>query len=193
MIIIYFLLNFVTFKVFGQNSDYKLLLERYQHTINNENGSISFYISKNSKKIRSSSKIIYYWYAHGQLNITQGGYNGKLLNGLFSQRDSNGKLSETGNFSTGRKHGAWKKWNENGELLEFTTYRLGRRNGNYWLFVNGQIKEHGRYRFDQLDGKIVKHISNDSTVVLKYDKGILLKDIPLKRSLLQRIWKGKVK
>jgi antitoxin component YwqK of YwqJK toxin-antitoxin module len=89
----------------------------------------------------------YYWYSGNTVHATQGGFSGRLLNGLYEEYYLNKNLKEMGNFKSGLRDGIWRNWNENGTLLEFYTWKKGIRSGKYSLFdEHGNIKQSGAYQ-----------------------------------------------
>jgi len=81
------------------------------------------------KEVASAPNIksdrFYYWYSGNAIHSTQGGFSGRLLNGLYAEYYLNKNLKEQGIFKKGLKDGVWKKWNENGTLSNTTTWKNG--------------------------------------------------------------------
>jgi hypothetical protein len=69
--------------------------------------------------------LLYYWYSANTIHISQGGFSGKLLNGLYTEYYTNKNLKEQGNFKKGLKDGVWKSWNEGGTLTSVTNWKHG--------------------------------------------------------------------
>lgn len=69
--------------------------------------------------------LFYYWYSANGIHITQGGYSGKLLNGLYSEYYLNKNLKEQGFFKKGLKNGDWKSWSNDGILIGTKTWNNG--------------------------------------------------------------------
>jgi antitoxin component YwqK of YwqJK toxin-antitoxin module len=67
----------------------------------------------------------YYWYLNNVIHSTQGGYNGKLLNGHYVAFYPDKNLKEEGDFKRGLKDGMWKTWNRKGDLTNVTTWDEG--------------------------------------------------------------------
>ena len=72
-----------------------------------------------------NSKYNYYWYDANQIHMTQGGFSGKLLDGLYAAYYRNKNLEEQGNFKKGLKTGIWKKWRADGSLESTTQWNHG--------------------------------------------------------------------
>lgn len=71
------------------------------------------------------SNLLYYWYNAGLVHSTQGGYSGRLLNGLFTEYYPNRNLKEQGVFKKGLRDGLWKSWNKDGSLKQATNWQKG--------------------------------------------------------------------
>jgi hypothetical protein len=67
----------------------------------------------------------YFWYLNNVIHSTQGGYNGKLLNGHYIAFYPDKNLKEQGDFKTGLKDGIWKTWNPKGDLTNVTNWDEG--------------------------------------------------------------------
>jgi hypothetical protein len=126
----------------------------------------------------------YYWYAHGSISHTQGGYSGHLLQGAYHSFYENGHPMESGNFSAGLKTRTWSAWNTDGVLKQTVTYRYGQRSGAFAVYgADGKIRQEGAYRDDMLEGRVEDHIKPDSTVVTWYRRGNVIQHRPLLKRL----------
>ncbi|RZK25597.1 MAG: hypothetical protein EOO43_05105 [Flavobacterium sp.] len=155
----------------GQNTVYQY--NNYNHTITFLNHKINFQLKpyKNSPKI-SEVKRQYHWYANNEIQVTENGYSGKLLNGLYTDFYENRNLREQGQFKTGLKHGEWKKWSLRGKILETINFSDGLRHGAYAKYNElGQLMETTSYKNDKIDGKLHHHIKPDSIVTTQYKNG----------------------
>ncbi|CAM4116735.1 hypothetical protein SAMN06265348_103275 [Pedobacter westerhofensis] len=113
----------------------------------------------------------YYWFSGNQINMTQGGYSGKLLNGDYEDLYNNKNLKASGAFEQGLKTGVWKNWTEDGVLKDQFTFNEGQLDGTYVKYdIAGKIKEKGIYHHDLLEGK-QEIVSADSTIVVYYHDG----------------------
>ncbi len=79
-------------------------------------------LSSNPKPVAS---LWYWWYSAGTIHATEGGYEGKLLNGKYQEFYANKNLQEEGFFKKGLKDGCWKTWNFEGTLTETTFWKKG--------------------------------------------------------------------
>ncbi|MET3981628.1 antitoxin component YwqK of YwqJK toxin-antitoxin module [Mucilaginibacter sp. UYP25] len=127
---------------------------------------------------------IYFWYSAGKILHTQGGYSGKLLNGLYRSYYSNKNLMEEGAFSKGLQDGNWKKWNLSGLLTEVTIWQKGIQNGPFQTFDStGLILTSGSYSKGLLDGQFKRHVTGDSVVTSYYKNGIITQPVSLWKKL----------
>jgi len=78
-----------------------------------------------SSKPSIKPSLSYYWYSANTIHTSQGGFSGKLLNGLYTEYYTNKNLKEQGNFKKGLKDGVWKSWNEEGTLIAVTNWKHG--------------------------------------------------------------------
>lgn len=106
------------------------------------------------KQVTLDTDKRYYWFSNDQINSTQGGFSGKLLNGCYEEFYADKNLKEKGSLDKGLKAGVWKRWDEKGNLKDDYTWDLGRRNGIYHKYDSvGKVLETGRYKKDLLNGK----------------------------------------
>lgn len=78
---------------------------------------------KSDPKIKNDR--YYFWYLNDKIHSTQGGYNGKLLNGHYIAFYPDKNLKEEGNFKRGLKDGEWKTWNRKGDITAVTYWNEG--------------------------------------------------------------------
>lgn len=117
------------------------------------------------------SDRLYYWFSGNQINTTQGGYSGKLLNGSYQDFYLNKNLKESGSFEKGLKTSLWKNWTDNGILKDEYSFKEGKRSGAYAKYdLSGKLLEKGFYRNDLLHGK-QETIVADSSIVVYYKDG----------------------
>ncbi|OKS87283.1 toxin-antitoxin system YwqK family antitoxin [Mucilaginibacter polytrichastri] len=117
---------------------------------------------------------LYFWYSSNGIHTTQGGYSGRVLNGLYTAYYYNKNLKEQGEFKKGLKDGTWKTWNESGKLSKELTWKKGTMDGNFTLYDEaGNLKQTGRYQDNLLEGQSVLYLGKDSTKTIKYHHGQL--------------------
>lgn len=197
----YILLVFfiVAGKAFGQSYYKNIVTDKI--TVNYPDYKVDASITPAKGKISVAPQSFYYWYSANRINVTQGGYSGKLLNGPYSAFYENKNLKQKGIFKNGLKSKEWSSWNENGFLQERINWKGGRENGQFYRYdAQGNPKESGRYKNGLLNGKLVSYISADSSSIAHYRKGELIKKkkrsfIPrfLKKTLNKSIFKKRLK
>lgn len=138
----------------------------------------SVLMSKCSFKIEKFTT--YFWYANNQFFQTQGGYDGRLLDGKFTCFDKKGNLIESGDYSFGKKVGEWRKWYASGKIQEDSFWKKGKRDGKYEsYFPSSNLKCRSFYKDDTLDGKLIEYFEDGK---LKsegfYKKGKLVIKVP---------------
>ncbi len=142
--------------------------------IDSADRSYIFMITDNSRII--SHTKYYYWFKSGRIHTTQGSYYGRLLHGTYKVTDTERHLLEEGKFRKGLKTGLWRTWHENGTLKSSCRRR-------FWLFGSdynireydhkGNLIKKGYENSKRFTGYQVEW-HNDSAVVVRYKKGILL-------------------
>lgn len=131
---------------------------------------------------------LYYWYSSNVVHSTQGGYSGKLLNGNYSEYFPNKNLKEQGVFQNGLKNGVWKRWYENGMLSELTSWNKGLKQGEFTTYdEQGNLLRTGRYKENQLNGKVLIYHGKDSVETVKYKDGQVAAKTPASPSLWQKV------
>ena len=130
--------------------------------------------------------LFYYWYGANIIHITQGGFSGKLLNGIYREYYLSKNLKEQGVFAKGLKNGTWKTWNENGNLISLYIWNNGVKSGIFNLYnEQGRLIQSGRYNDNLLDGQVKHYKGSDTVTVVQYRKGKVFTDTS--RSFLQKL------
>jgi hypothetical protein len=147
--------------------------------LNGDNRTLSFETLPVNSPYRPVLSKTYFWYAAGQVQITRGGYSGKLLNGYYRTYFLNKNLAEEGTFNAGLRDGTWKKWNEAGLLQEVSSWKDGLRNGLSSVFDDsGRLKSDAHYQKDLLEGTSKEYNNGDSVVIKHYHKGRMVQPLP---------------
>ena len=142
-------------------------------TIHQVDSSIKANVLLEQKKIKPSNSIHYYWYYNNAIHINQGGYEGKLLDGVYQVTSKDGKLITRGNFKKGVKVGKWKKWNTKGQLLNVSNWVNGYQSGLSKTFEDGMLVATNAYAKGKLNG-VSKRFKNDTLLEKNhYKKGLL--------------------
>jgi hypothetical protein len=125
-------------------------------------------------------ELWYFWYSANQIQNTQGGYSGKLLNGDYRSYYLNKNLMEQGTFSAGLKDGAWKSWTANGILREIISWRDGLVTGEFSKYDDkGKLLISGRYKNGVMDGPIQSAGAGDTVITTWYKAGTIIEHKPL--------------
>src|SRR5688500_101 len=114
MRVLFILLSFSFSSALGQSYYRNLATKTYQVTVTYPEHKITAHIKPVKNQINPSADRYYYWYSANQINTTQGGFSGSLLNGLYSDFYRNKNLKEKGEFDHGLKTGEWMAWYDNG-------------------------------------------------------------------------------
>lgn len=90
----------------------------------------------------------YYWYNNTNIQHTQGGYSGYLLDGTYTEyKHPANTLNAKGRYSKGLKNGTWKTWYTNGKLKEQANWKKGRLNGKQYSFdTTGKVQRIDIYK-----------------------------------------------
>ncbi|WP_052496118.1 toxin-antitoxin system YwqK family antitoxin [Pedobacter lusitanus] len=150
-------------------------LDNYKHTISYADHKVTLHVQTDDQILRYTDLTkSYYWYSNNQIKITQGGFSGKLLNGLYSSYYDNKSLQEQGYFKMGLKTGEWKSWTEDGQLISDVTFYNGVPEGDFYKYDgHGKLLEKGRNVNGKLEGEFVKY-QGDSSVSVKYKNGVVV-------------------
>lgn len=120
--------------------------KKLRHTTTDE-FKCDFYVDLNSTTRLHKDTVQYFWFKSQAIHVTQGGSDGKLLNGPFSKFYHSGQLAEKGVFKLGLKQGEWRSWYESGKLKSVYFYRSGMAKGRYFLYNdNGELIESGKIK-----------------------------------------------
>lgn len=189
---IFIILLFISAKcAMAQKSKENFDVLNYKHTVSQQDQVQTFYVSSGEKKVKVINDRFYHWYSKNKLVVTQGGYEGKLLNGPYVVTFPNKNIKEKGVFKDGLKTGEWKKWLENGNLNSLHHYKKGIYQGKYIEYdPNGIIIGVGNYRNGNLHGNVSTRVSPDSLDTRKYKNGKVIKPFKI-NDLAKRFFKKK--
>jgi antitoxin component YwqK of YwqJK toxin-antitoxin module len=164
---------------------YEKILSRQKVVINYDDHTVVTY-TEPVEKVSLNNDCYYYWLSGQNINVTQGGFSGKLLNGSFEAFYLDKNLKESGWFLNGLKVGDWKHWNESGVLIDQYVWKDGKKDGQYRRYdANGREIEYGSYQHDLLDGKQV--VVGDSTQVTYYKHGKVIQHHQLMPKFINKI------
>ena len=154
---------FVLFSLvlFGQKTDPNYALKR---SVYDGQLYIQFHIldpDDRSPKLRSDK--FYTWTKAQQINQTQGGASGDLLNGLYSAFYADKQLASQGAYKGGLKVGRWTTWNAQGHIIQISHFKKGKKRGKETIYSNdGTLLEESKYclngvRREKGDSLFVSH------------------------------------
>jgi hypothetical protein len=169
----------------AEAQSYKKALSSQKVIINFDDHTIVAY-TKPTGKVSPQSDRYYYWLSGQSINVTQGGFSGKLLNGSFESFYLNKNLKESGSFASGLKNGEWNHWNDQGVLIGQYVWKAGKKSGKYINFNSaGEEIEYGSYKDDLLDGKQV--VVSDTLQTTYYKQGKVTEYRPLMPRFVKKV------
>jgi len=168
--------------VMAQMPDYGL----YNIHISDSARIIRAQVNPVSGTVSTRPALLYYWFGSNTIHEQQGGFSGKLLNGIYEESDRYHHLITQGGFKAGLKDGVWKTWNAGGRLASVISWDEGVKTGKFAYYdAGGNETQSGSYDHDLLDGKVMYHAGTDSVKTIRYKNG---KIVPAKNgSFLKRI------
>jgi len=192
----FFLLIGSVFSSKAQSNAAKFDPEKYMHNIAYADHKITFQAQPIKKQLSTvDPDKSYYWFAAGEIHVTQGSYSGKLLHGVFTDYYLNGQLKEQGHFDLGLKDGEWNMWTADGSLISKINYKAGIADGPYFKYGNdGKLVEEGYYNNAQTNGKL-KTLNDSTWVTTNYKNGVAVvpKARPEQKSWFKRLFSKKEK
>jgi len=130
---------------------------------------------KESGNLKPVFNRTYYWFAQGQLHQSQGGVNGRLLQGEFIAQSRHNGLISKGNFQDGLKEGNWLSWYPTGVIKSKIFWQDGQRQGRFYEYTNyGTIAVKGTFKNDQLHGKWITYDRRKIIGRYRYKDGTLV-------------------
>lgn len=140
--------------------------------LNLEGETINFETLRYGSDFEPNNKKSYWWYKSGKIHETEGGFDGKLLNGSYRLFYENKALKEKGEFKKGLKHGVWKTWHPNGKLREIITWKKGLKHGVFRSYdEKGNLMVQSKYKKGRLHGKSQILVKGNTQIRL-YKNGI---------------------
>jgi hypothetical protein len=128
-------------------------MKQFNITVNFENYTVKTQVLGQSKSLSADNERSYLWYSSQKIMETRGGYDGKLIHGIYRAFYLNDQLKERGRIRYGIRQGEWKYWYPDGKLKEVITWKKGFKQGPYALYNDyGQLMARGRFRKDKLHG-----------------------------------------
>jgi hypothetical protein len=147
--------------------------KNYTVDVNTSDGYARVTVINKKPNFKPKSKVFYYWYAYGKIMSTMEGYDGHLLNGIYTCFYDNNNLKEKGFFKKGLKVGRWKAWFENGALKEESNWCAGLRNGLTVTYnEDGSVESIENYKNGIYNGKVIQYESGQVTSTQFYKNGV---------------------
>ncbi len=163
-----FLLVFISGNLPGQVKN----KEVYTVYVNYPDHTVKMNVLNSVKKIDVKETLTYYWYSSNRIMETQGGYDGKMLNGLYTSFYLSGNLKEKGMFKKGLKDGEWTAWYENGKIREIINWNKGIKNGLLKTFDDkGNLISESFYKNGKLNGTFTSYENGKAKNKIRYKNG----------------------
>lgn len=141
--------------------------ESFTVYINHPEGTVKANVLSLPTKNIINKSLTYSWYASNKIIETQGGFEGKLLDGLFTSFYLSNNLKEKGMYRKGLKDGEWMTWYEDGKIKAIKSWKQGLKSGSWKEFNSkGELLTEATYKKDLLNGS-VKLFENEKLVSLK--------------------------
>lgn len=151
----------------------------YSVYINMPECTIKASVLANSKKIKASDAITYFWYSQNAIHQTNGGYEGKLLSGAYTCFYLSNNLKEKGEFKNGYKTGKWMLWYPNGVIQEITHWKQGVKSGVHEKYdVNGKLILREEYKNNVLHGSQTSYAFDTLSAKKEFRKGVEVISVP---------------
>lgn len=163
----YFLFLLIPFICLGQKMPETVSNNRV--ILNNKDSIIYAYLlpSEKDEHIKAKNEYFYCWYASHDIKQTQGGFDGRLLDGLYTEFYEGKELKTKGTFSKGLRKGEWKCWYFNGNLSSIIHYKKSLKHGKFTEYnQDGVIIRKGKYR----KGILVKE--KEKKIKVKKEKAV---------------------
>ncbi len=130
----------------------------YVVNLANTDSTIRAEVFYDHKDIKPNEHYTYYWFYINKIISTKGGYDGRLLHGVYSCYYSNSNLRQRGEFYHGMKSGIWFSWSPDGKMLEESKWKHSQRNGITKTFGSGgELQSEMYYKNDKLNGYVINY------------------------------------
>ncbi len=131
--------------LFSQGPEWQPMIREI--VVKYEDSTLRAHILIHKENIKTSDRLMYYWYNQEKINQNMGGYSGDLLQGEYLVFDKEKNLITQGNFERGLKHGTWKHWDASGVLMKSLDYHYGLVDGKVKIYNNeGKLVETKDYK-----------------------------------------------
>jgi len=125
-----------------------------------------------NKKIKIEQNVIYYWFYINRILSTQGGFEGRLLNGTYNCFYPDNNLKEKGEFKDGQKTGKWTAWYITGKIKETAYWKKSSKNRiNEFFDKDGNMTLKANYKNGKLNGNYIVYKDGKQVSLKKYKDG----------------------
>ena len=132
--------------------------------VSNDSSSQRFNAISLKKPIKTNAKLYYTWFKYNQVYVSQGGYDGRIVNGNYVCSYRTNNLKTKGSYKNGLKINKWCEWYGDGRLKEITSWKNGQKNGKSQYYSNGRLVKLSTYKKDLLNGKTITYKDNGEEV-----------------------------
>jgi antitoxin component YwqK of YwqJK toxin-antitoxin module len=121
---------FFVFCIFWSVTDAQFkVFETSEVSISSDTGNTEFSIITDDFNNRIKHDNRYYWYTPRKVISTKGGYDGKILHGVYKEFYEHRQLRQKGEFKFGLKSGKWNTWDDQGEITSIKRFKKGYLHG----------------------------------------------------------------
>lgn len=92
-------------------------------------------------KVKEKNRKYYHFVFRNRLYASQGGYTGKILDGLSTEFYFDLTMKSKGNYSLGLKDGKWKYWRQDGTIEKIENWKMGEFLSYIQFSDNGEMSE----------------------------------------------------
>lgn len=124
---------------------------------------------------KAQPQDVYYSYYRDRIYTTQGGYHGRPLHGMYTERYTDNSLKVMGKYQYGLKKGKWQYWDRSGVLRKVSRWKEGKETGKFAIYnESGKLQQRGYFHDGKFDGIVTTYHSVDSVGAEKrsYQKGV---------------------
>ncbi|PBQ30237.1 hypothetical protein CNR22_00170 [Sphingobacteriaceae bacterium] len=171
--LVFILINFQSGLFFSQRAIEPQKMKQFNITINFDDYTVKTQMLSQNKNLSVSNDKIYMWYASQKIIETKGGYDGRLIHGIYRSFYLNNQLKEQGQIHYGLRNKQWKYWYPDGMLKEVIHWKNGVKSGTYLLYNDyGQLMARGKFKRDKLHGNFYTYnVNGKVTEKKKYRHG----------------------
>lgn len=137
--------------------------------IHTEEGFVEVHFTRHAYLGAAQPQDIYYSYYRDRIYATQGGYQGRPLHGMYTERYVDNSLKVLGQYRYGLKKGKWQYWDGNGVLRKASKWKEGKETGRFAMYTeSGTLLQRGYLRDGKFEGIVSTYHPADSGGVEKH-------------------------